>query len=44
MKNDDTNTTIHFPTEFDSILNRIANLDPVSYDRSRNYIDGAPSI
>ena len=43
MKNDGTNTKMHFPTEFDAILDRIANLDPVSYDKSRNYIDGAVS-
>ena len=43
MKNDGTNTKMHFPTEFDAILDRIANVDPVSYDISRNYIDGAVS-
>lgn len=42
MKND-TNTELHFPTEFTAILDRIANVDPVGYGKSRNYIDGAVS-
>ncbi len=30
-----------FPTSYDSILQRIANIDPLKYGRSRNFIDGA---
>jgi deoxyribodipyrimidine photo-lyase len=30
----------HFPTGYDDILNRIENIDPVSYGRTRNFIDG----
>lgn len=40
MQND-TNTD--FPTKFDSILKRIAAIDPVGYGNSRNYINGAVS-
>lgn len=42
MQND-KNTTLHFPTEFDAILDRIATIDPVGYGKSRNYINGAVS-
>ena len=42
MQND-TNTKLHFPTEYDAILERIATIDPVGYGKSRNYIDGAVS-
>lgn len=42
MKND-ANTKMHFPTEYDAILDRIATLDPVGYGKSRNYVDGAVS-
>ena len=34
---------INFPTEFNAILDRISNLDPISYHSTRNYIDGAVS-
>lgn len=30
-----------FPTSYDSILQRIAKIDPIKYGRSRNFIDGA---
>lgn len=36
-------THTDFPTKFDSILDRIATIDPVGYGKSRNYIDGAVS-
>ena len=42
MQND-TYRNIHFPTQFNDILDRIAGLDPVGYSKSRNYIDGAVS-
>lgn len=35
--------TIHFPTNISSILDRISKLDPVSYGKDRNYIDGSVS-
>ena len=30
-----------FPTSYDSILQRMAKIDPVKYGRSRNFVDGA---
>jgi deoxyribodipyrimidine photo-lyase len=33
----------NFPTDYDAILRRIANLKPKEYAKSRNYIDGAVS-
>jgi deoxyribodipyrimidine photo-lyase len=32
---------MHFPTDYKSILERIDEIDPVSYGKTRNYIDGA---
>lgn len=34
---------IDFPTDYDSILDRIAAIDPVAYGPTRNYMDGAVS-
>lgn len=42
MQND-TNKKMCFPTKFEAILDRIATIDPVGYDKSRNYVDGAVS-
>ncbi len=42
MQNE-TNTKMHFPTEFNVILDRIATIDPVHYGKTRNYIDGSVS-
>lgn len=39
----DTNNLIHFPTNLEKILSRIALINPKEYARSRNYIDGAVS-
>ena len=30
----------NFPTEWDNILKRIDEIDPIKYARSRNFIDG----
>ncbi len=32
---------MHFPTDFASILDRIDQVDPIAYERTRNYTDGA---
>jgi deoxyribodipyrimidine photo-lyase len=31
----------HFPTDYDSILERIGNIDPIQYGKTRNFINGA---
>ena len=41
--NNETEIQVHFPTEFDAILNRIETLNPIDYGASRNYLDGAVS-
>ena len=40
---DDTHKKVHFSTEYDAILHRIATIDPIAYGPSRNYIDGEVS-
>lgn len=32
---------IHFPTDYDSILERISRIDPIQYAKTRNFINGA---
>jgi deoxyribodipyrimidine photo-lyase len=32
---------MHFPTDFASVLDRIDQVDPIAYERTRNYTDGA---
>ena len=32
---------MNFPTDYNSILNRIDSIDPLQYAKTRNYIDGA---
>lgn len=34
---------IDFPTEYNAIIEKVSNIDPVAYGPSRNYIDGAVS-
>jgi deoxyribodipyrimidine photo-lyase len=34
-------SSIHFPADYDSILQRMHSVDPVLYGKSRNYINGA---
>jgi deoxyribodipyrimidine photo-lyase len=36
-----TKSDISFPIDYDSILHRIASINPVKYSRSRNFINGA---
>lgn len=40
---DEETKTLHFPTDYDAILDRIATIDPIAYGPSRNYLDGAVS-
>jgi deoxyribodipyrimidine photo-lyase len=35
------NPTIQFPTDYSSIIERINKINPLQYDKTRNYIDGA---
>jgi deoxyribodipyrimidine photo-lyase len=38
----ETNHNIpHFPTDYQSILKRLENIDPIKYAHSRNFVDGA---
>ncbi len=39
----ETNALIHFPTAFETILDKVTTLEVVEYGQSRNYIDGAVS-
>jgi deoxyribodipyrimidine photo-lyase len=36
-------TPISFPTDYDAILQRMANVDPIEYGRTRNFTNGAVS-
>ena len=35
------NENFHFPTDYNSIIERIEQIDPKQYERTRNFIDGA---
>ena len=35
------NNVVHFPTDYDQILERINNVNPLQYSKTRNFLNGA---
>lgn len=41
FSNAEKDATITFPTDYESILDRIHNIDPIQYSKTRNYLNGS---